>query len=225
MLLVATVAHAETDEQTFARVFKAPAVHDVVGYQLASGDYTRAVVGRYDYNKWVMTGVVLCNAKECVQKGFSAADRIEAAGVIDLNGAPAAFPTGQLSRYDTPKKQLAWPALVVRLTESRATSDGKKSGTERHAKLHVLSLRTGGEEVFQGSLEDSYPTGGGSTTGYRLERKSSKTALDIVAHEQRHLTDAHSHCLEPKPTESRYKLDEGHYRLIGEPELRRSGCG
>ena len=189
-------------------------VHDVVGYALPSGDYTRALAGRYDADKSVIAGVVLCSSTACIRIGFAAADAIVVLGVVDLKGAPVALPEGQMSRYLTDHQPMGIPALVVKTTVAKAG--------ERHAT--VLALH-GGARMFPGSFEDGHAEGGGSSTTYRLERGKSKATLARVAAEQRRLSKRHSHGLQPKPTEARYELVDGHFQRSGEPPVSPGGCG
>jgi hypothetical protein len=227
VLASSSIARAGGDDDVFAKSFNvAPdKVHNVKRHDLPRSDFNRVLIGRYDYNNRMMSGAVLVR---CDAKGCNAATHINLAdgepsdnvAFVDLNGAPGGFSPNAAGASvgvgSSPK--LKWPAMVLSTRTAR-------SGIEHHSRMYLVSLLGAGETVMQGSLEDHYADSGGTTTSYRFERGASKAALDIIVKEQRHLSDRHSHCLEPKPTEIRYKLVERHYQVTGEAALPHSGCG
>jgi len=233
------LAHAGEHDAAFAQHHgvKPTEVREVAGYELpAGGDFTHVLIGRYDHAPYVMTGAVLlrCDPTECQGRraDFGAADTIDVLGVIDLEGAPRPFPSralGRGARYTKlPGKAPKWPALVVRTTERKAATSTTRSGklvtgNEARARLYVISLAAidRASVILQDTLDERYPSGAGTTTTYRLERGESKTGLEIIATEQRHL-DRDSRCLRPEPIELRFTLDGRHYRAVAPPE--RTGC-
>ncbi len=231
------VAHAGDGEAWFASTFgvKPDKVHDVVTYTLPpGGDYSHVVIGRFDEDKYRFAGAALmsCTTTACqgTRAGFSASDKIEVRGLVDLDGAGGDLPRASVGSVSTmPGKLGKFPALVVVTTESRQMTEtgrsGPVTGTETHVRLHLLSLMRSdrGQPVFAGDLEERYPSGAGTSTSYRLVRGDSKTSLDLMVSAQRNL-DRTSRCLRPKPVEARYKLVERHYRTSGGLPGR-SGCG
>jgi hypothetical protein len=227
-----SIAHAGEHDATFAEYHdvKPTQVHDVVGYALPTGGhFTHVLVGRFDHGAYVMAGAVIlrCEANQCQGRraDFGSADSIELTDVIDLEGAPGPissvrhFPTSE--RYTKMlRRKLKWPVLVVRTTERKPAtgetrSRRKVSGHETRTRLYMVSLAADDRAsvVLQDTADERYPSGRGATRSYRLERGDSKTSLDVIATEQRHLA-RDSRCLRPEPTEQRFKLDGRHYKQV-----------
>jgi hypothetical protein len=148
--------------------------------------------------------------------------------VIDLEGEPgpisSARRTPSAERYTKlPGRKLEWPVLVVRTIERKPAtgetrSHRKVSGHETRTRMYMISLAADDRAsvVLQDTADERYPSGRGATRSYRLERGDSKTSLEIIATEQRHL-DRDSRCRRPEPT-----IKGRHYKQVGHAEP--TGC-
>ncbi len=232
MLVAMTgMAHAGEHDATFAKGFGVTAdkVHDVVGYELPTGnDATHVVLGRFDYGTYVMMGalVMRCNDTECTWRKvhLGAADAIEITGVVDLHGAPTSISTRGIQRGSgrytkvPGARAMKFPVVALLTRESnRVTTENKSrkkvTGTATRKKLYLISLIESdrGSTVLMDTAEERGPTGRGMVRSYRLDKGDTKDVLDVIAKEQRTL-DNDSRCLEPEPTEAVYALEERHYR-------------
>lgn len=214
-------------------------VRDVAGFALPrGGDYTHVLIGRFGDGAHVFAGVVLlrCAGDDCTGQrvALGSSDRIECAGIVDLEGAPGPVPAARLTLGHAtyarlPGRRGRRPALVVRTTEGRDGSARLKSGRavsgrETRTHLHLISLVAAdrGARVFQDTARERYPNGAGFDHGYRLARVAGKRGLALIVTEQRELP-RDSRCLRPKPIELRYELDGRRYRQVGAPAFSR-GC-
>lgn len=228
VVLVSSTAHAD-HQDTFAKAFSVTRaqVHEVRSFELPPGnDATHVVIGRFDHNKYVMTGAVImrCSATECTwrRSEFGAADTVEVSGVVDLHGAPTAIPDRNIVNSGNTKipgvRGMKFPVLVVRTRESKQATGETRSrkkveGTETRAKLYLISLVDSdrGSVILMDTSEERSPTGRGFTRSYRLDNGDTKGSLDVIAREQRRI-DNDSRCLRPAPTEAVYALEDRHYR-------------
>ncbi len=232
LLVVGGTARAGERETAFATHLglAETAVHDVAGFQLPpGGDLTHVLVGRYEYGKYAkdaMTAAVLmkCDDKTCEGRRaeFGTADQIDVLGIVDLQGTPGPLPSRPLRRNPSGYEKIRgdkmkFPVLVLRTTESKDAA-----GTTR-TRLYVISLVEAdrGSVVLMDTSDEHYATGAGTTRTYRLDKGESKTSLDLIAREQRHL-DRDSKCIEPEPIEAVFSLEEHHYRT--KSYAPRSGC-
>ena len=239
LLVVGGTARAGERETAFATHLglAETVVHDVAGFQLPGGDLTHVLVGRYEYGKSAMTAAVLmkCDDRTCEGRRaeFGTADQIDVLGIVDLQGTPGPLPSRPLRRNPSGYEKIRgdkmkFPVLVLQTTESKdaagTTRSGRKvSGRETRTRLYVISLVEAdrGSVVLMDTSDEHYATGAGTTRTYRLDKGESKTSLDLIAKEQRHL-DRDSKCIEPEPIEAVFSLEEHHYRT--KSYAPRSGC-
>ena len=227
---VARADHYVDNVATYEGVDPA-SVREARAYQLPAGsEYTDLVIGRYvdkHTPELIRTAVILerCNTKQCTAQfvPLSPNDTIEVLGLVDLAGAPGAFPDrvvdprrGAATPLPAPAR-MVHPALVLRYGESKTTTNKSYTmrdvtGTEVHEYITVLSLERGRAypTVFSIAVRDHYPSGGGQDTSLRFDRAGRTGPLSIVATEQRHLDDELA-CIPPKPTETRWHLDGARY--------------
>ncbi len=208
----------------------------VFGLKGAAG-YTHVMSGRYK----VDTGggeserqnvfLLKCGSRSCTGTRVWGVDgdQVDLVEVIDLEGKPGNIGYRQPARsgggeWDTTlpsaSKRMRWPVLVVRTRrEEKGTVDTRYrkavSGTARHAKLLLVSLRAADVKtlvVLSESTQDVGVSGAGHSTDYRTERGKQRV-LDIIAREQRHL-DNSSRCKEPDPIEYKLVLKDGRYTRL-----------
>jgi len=249
-LLAPAIAQAETKPKpklptTPVEVFASgmrieeSAVVETQEFQLTNaGEFRRAIIGRFKSGELVIGGAVLvwCDTKLCWSMRAwlgpaAGADALETLGLVDLAGAPAPFPRYAKTKYERElklegKAKPKFPALLVRTTERKATTDGSRyggtvTGTSTHSELFVLSLSRKDERsptVLNVPVVNRNATGAGLTVSFAVGKDGV-----LVATEQWHLENA-SACIEPKPVTAYYKLDE-HRRFRRSTDLEHRGCG
>jgi hypothetical protein len=232
-------AHADTKLPTTpAEVFAAgmrieeSAIVDVQDFTIKGSDYRRALIGRFKSGEFVIGGAVLvwCDTKLCWSThAWLGPGDVETLGIVDLAGAPAAFPRYAYSKsgraLDAGTKP-TWPALLVRTTKRENKTTGSRYGgtvTGEHvqSELSVLSLSRKDQQspqVLRTMVEDIWPTGAGMTVSFAVGKAGA-----LVATEQARIENK-SMCLPPKPVVVHYKLDE-HRRFQRGTELSNTGCG
>ena len=208
------------------------AIVEVQDFSLKNaGPYVRAVVGRFKSGEHVIGGAVLtwCDAKLCwLSHAWLGPGKVETLGLVDLGGAPAAFPNHAKMNHEHELEldaKPAWPALLVRATQREQTTSssrygGTVSGEKRHVELFVLSLSpsdTKSPTVLRETVDEHSPTGAGRSVTFAVGKTGH-----LVATEQRDLENI-SRCVQPKPTTAHYKLDE-HRRFRRGMDLEHSGC-
>ena len=234
LALFAATAHAD-HATTFAKAQRAKSAQDVVGYSLATSDYTHVLAGRFVHDKYTMAGLVLqrCDAGGCIDQsvGFGSADEIAVLGVVDLEGAPGPLPSrkqyGSRTGYEKlASAQLKFPVLVVqtihREQREETARTGKHTGTLSRTKLHLISLLATdrGAAVLHDTTVESWPSGTTTRHSYSLERAGKTGPLDLVVVEQR---SDRSRCRKPQPVRIHYKLEARRFKQT-ELATRASGC-
>ena len=237
LALLATTAHAETDQEYFARAMRiedAKAIEKVETVRITNaGTYDRLIVGRYKSGEWMHNGALLvrCDRKQCWAKNLWLANGdLELLGAIDLRGAAQPFPAHPRSKYDykafDPGKGAKWPALVMRVTtrkHERAASryGGEVEGESRHSELFVVSLAKVDADdpiVLRERVDSHSATGAGVSLTFAVDKDDMLLATEQWDIENR------SACMRPKPVTVHYKLDE-HRRFRRTTDLGHRGCG
>jgi hypothetical protein len=233
LLSIAAPARADAwAKATYAHFSHAApdAVGDVVRYTLPRGmDYSDVLIGRHtDERVGPLVGAVLlrCNAGACrgTRLWLEPGSEVKVLGVVDLAGAPGPLSGREVvwpttwgdNRIEAPASRRR-PALVLRTTRTEEATGTTRfgrtvTGSRTRTDLMLVSLRRADERsprIFKEPELARFPTGGGTSASYRLERGEGR-ALEIVA-TARVLPERDSTCLPPKPTEHRYVRKDGRY--------------
>lgn len=195
LLAMTGIAHAGDDE-VFAKAFGATRAHDVARFELPAGNQaTHVMVGRFDAGKTAMTGALVMTCKDACtwqRTEFGIADAVEVAGIVDLQGAPAAIPiTGVRGTKVRGARSMKFPVIAIVTREA----GGKRR------KLYLISL----VEADRGSLVlmETIEEAGSYRRSFRLATGETKGVLDLVALERRRGCD---------DGELVYALEEHHFR-------------